>query len=267
MKVASLHVGINKYGSRSLDLRGCVSDLAPIQDFLKRQLGLQEKNTIVLTDRQATRQYILNGLDWLASHEADVAVFQFSGHGTRVRDEQADELTGYDQAIVPVDFKRAGLILDDDLQRAFRKFPAKTRIVAIFDSCYSDRADRGILNAIKRVAKNRKNKVLPSSALTAGVIDQTYRGRGIAAPLAARDIILLSGCRDYETSADAYFGSKVGYRGAFTYSLQRALGTLERSGTYFSVLGLARDLCAAQGFEQQPQLSGPADWLKLPIFT
>lgn len=267
MKVSSLHVGINDY-PRPNKLSGCVADLAPIQQFLFTHTNLNKANTRVLTDKQATRLNIMTGLQWLAQQQVDVAVFQYSGHGSRVRDTDGDEATGYDQAIVPVDFQSKGLILDDDLQLAYRKFPPQTRIVVIFDSCFSDKSDRGIINTIKNAFSRSKSRVLPTEQVGAEALRQTYKGRGlIVNPGQPRDVVLLAGCRDFETSADAYFGSKIGYRGAFTYELQRALGTLEKTGTYSSVMGLTRDLCGAQGFTQQPQLSGPADWLVLPIFT
>ena len=40
-----------------------------------------------------------------------------SGHGGRVRDTSGDEDDGYDETLIPVDFKRAGQIVDDDIYK------------------------------------------------------------------------------------------------------------------------------------------------------
>ena len=41
----------------------------------------------------------------------------YSGHGGRVRDTSGDEADGYDETLIPVDFRRAGQIVDDDIYK------------------------------------------------------------------------------------------------------------------------------------------------------
>lgn len=41
-----------------------------------------------------------------------------SGHGGQVKDKTGDEDDGYDECIYPVDFKRAGELVDDDSESA-----------------------------------------------------------------------------------------------------------------------------------------------------
>ena len=43
----------------------------------------------------------------------DAFFFHFSGHGSRVKDTDGDEADGWDETICPVDYDRAGMIVDD----------------------------------------------------------------------------------------------------------------------------------------------------------
>ena len=66
------------------------------------------------------------------SRAGDAIFLHYSGHGTKVRDLNGDEDDGYDEALVPLDFKRAGMILDDDLYDIFVKgLPAGVHVVAV----------------------------------------------------------------------------------------------------------------------------------------
>lgn len=267
-------VGINQY-SRPNQLRGCVADIPATRHFLATYRGLADHAVKILTDKQATKRAILEGLQWLAVQGADVSVFVFSGHGTRVLDADQDEIdTRYDQAIVPVDFARAGLILDDDLRLVFSTFPSHTRIVMQLDSCFSAKAERGLLDYV-RYGECRDRSIAPGR-LTRKVIARTRENRemedvfGIYGPqargvLPGREIVLLSGCRDFETSADAYLGD--GYRGAFSYFLQQAIRTLGARADYNLAIEDARRRLAVNGFAQVPQISGPPEWRGRPIYS
>lgn len=62
----------------------------------------------------------------------------YSGHGTKVPDLNGDEDDGYDEALVPLDFDRSGVILDDDLYEIFVKgLPPGVHVVALMDCCHS----------------------------------------------------------------------------------------------------------------------------------
>lgn len=265
-KMAALLVGVNKYGGGA-DLRGCVADTTAMYEWLARNRGLKTSMTQILTDGQATRANILRRLQWLAGQDAEVAVFCFSGHGTRVQDLDADEETGFDQAIVPVDYQRAGLILDDDLRRIYLTVPRQTKLIALLDSCYSARSDRGLFDSFKNYMKRRSPRVLPPELISDEAIKKTYASQLWQAPPAARNVLLLSGCRDFETSADAYFGNKAGYRGAFTYHLQRAIQILGPKADPLAIIEETRRTLAAGKFTQIPQLTGPPEWMRKPIFT
>jgi hypothetical protein len=91
-------------------------------------------------DQQATRDGILDALRKLVSESqpGDVVVIHYSGHGDRLTDDNADELDGLDELLVPVDapYDTAGIrsgsyrgerhIRDDD--RVMTTGQAQTRV-------------------------------------------------------------------------------------------------------------------------------------------
>ena len=68
-------------------------------------------------------------------------IIHYSGHGTRVRDQaRGDERDGYDEALVPLDWRVAGFITDDWLQHAvIRRLRPGVRL-ALIDACHSGSA-------------------------------------------------------------------------------------------------------------------------------
>lgn len=59
------------------------------------------------------------GIAWLMSdlRPGDSLVFHFSGHGSQQRDTSGEEADGLNETICPADFRAAGEIVDDELNR------------------------------------------------------------------------------------------------------------------------------------------------------
>lgn len=108
---------------------------------------------------------------------ADLAVIYLSGHGYRYRDSSGDEADGWDEAFVCSDGP-----LEDDWFRAqlWPRARAGARFVAIVDACHSSSAVLG-LRVDERPVAPVTTRVLGSPGF--------YR-------------IVLSACRDYETTID-----------------------------------------------------------------
>ena len=65
-------------------------------------------------------------------------MFFYLGHGSQVRDHDGDELDGYDESLLPVDYETEGRILDDELNVIIvRPLPRGATLHAIIDSCFS----------------------------------------------------------------------------------------------------------------------------------
>lgn len=143
----SLFIGINYFGTKS-ELRGCIEDVKNIKGFVQKfNFKLDDAHSLTLTDDQKdpskvpTRDNILKGLEWLVAgaKEGDSLFFHYSGHGAQVKDtDPSDEIDGMDEAIVPLDYDKAGMILDDVIYDRFVKgLPAGVRLTAIMDCCHS----------------------------------------------------------------------------------------------------------------------------------
>ena len=77
--------------------------------------------------------------------------------------------------------------------------------------------------------------------------------------------VLITGCRDTQTSADAHIGGS--YNGALTYSLVAA--SQEKGGklTYGELHSRTLSLLKESGFDQVPQLEGRADNFDRPFLA
>src|SRR5262245_30516405 len=134
MEFALLQVGINSYPF--VPLKGCMNDCLNLTRHFTRY-GRTTPRIMRLFDTSATRVNILESLRWLVRQDVESLIFQFSGHGTRVRDRSGDETSHYDSAICPVDFLTNGVILDDELAEIYAKVEPGRRLIILSDSCHS----------------------------------------------------------------------------------------------------------------------------------
>lgn len=139
-------IGINYEGQQG-QLSGCHNDANNIKRYLIGKQGFKEKDMLILIDddchHSPTRKNILEAFDRIVeySKSGDVVFIHYSGHGGRVRDTSGDEADGYDETLIPLDFKRAGQILDDDLyKRLVTKIAKGVTVVVLMDSCHSGTA-------------------------------------------------------------------------------------------------------------------------------
>lgn len=136
-------IGINYKGQQG-ELQGCHSDVVNMYNYIQDYYGFQDDNIECLVDdgdhRQPTKANIIKAYKQVVrkSKAGDAIFLHFSGHGTKVPDLNGDEDDGYDEALVPLDFKRAGMIIDDDLYDLFVKgLPYGVHVVSVMDCCHS----------------------------------------------------------------------------------------------------------------------------------
>jgi len=139
-------IGINYEGQQG-ELSGCHNDANNIKKYLIQNQGFKEKDMLILMDdgrnNSPTRKNILDAFDRIVEYSkpGDVVFIHYSGHGGRVRDTSGDEADGYDSTLIPLDFDRAGQILDDDLYlRLVTKMGKDVTVVVLMDSCHSGSA-------------------------------------------------------------------------------------------------------------------------------
>lgn len=81
-----------------------------------------------------------NALSWLIQgcEPGDSLVFHYSGHGSRQRNHNGDEIDGYDETLCPLDFETQGMMIDDEINATIVKpLPVGVKLHAIIDSCHS----------------------------------------------------------------------------------------------------------------------------------
>lgn len=210
-------------------LRGCHNDVKNMATELVAA-GLFKPREIkkfmdcTPSDQATTRAGMIRALSEasIVTHEADIELVyvHYSGHGTSVRDMNADESDGKDEAIVPSDFEESGLIIDDWLGAWVNSFNPNTRLVVVFDCCFS-----GSSLDIKKAA--------------------------------GRKVTYLSGCTDTQASEDAQgIDSRFKYTGALTTCL---IQTLQSKPELFddasAMYTHLRALMQRDGFEQIPILT------------
>lgn len=139
----ALLIGINYTGQEGA-LTGCHNDVANMKAYLMDVHGFEEHNIAILCDDGTNYLPTKNNIFWAIqslvrnSRSGDVVFTHFSGHGGRIKDQDGDEADGFDEALVPVNFKQAGLIRDDDLYTALVGPMARgVTVTSLMDCCHS----------------------------------------------------------------------------------------------------------------------------------
>lgn len=289
----ALLVGVNYAGSRNR-LRGCVRDVTFVHHLLIAKFGFQQRDIVVLTDEDPNirhvrrgrpdRRTIIDSLKWLvdSSRSGDSFWFSFSGHGSQVVDKNGDESDGYDETILPVDYKTAGPIIDDQLYEIVRRIAKGARLTVLIDACHSGTGlDLPYTHNIFGTGTGRKSSSTgkpiglgsgllsiagailngsASDAMKAGLNLATKRqGKSSTGPDPnGGEVLLFSGCKDNQSSADTSKFAGVS-TGAMTYAL---IETLEnstvgdwRNYNYRSLLQTMRQKLRANKMLQSPQFS------------
>ncbi len=278
MAKRALLIGINRYQMAGADLRGCVNDVKDLSAVLVEFHGFKTSDISVLLDAAATKKAIEAGIKKLMreSKKGDVALLHYSGHGSNVPDDAEDEADGRDEILCPTDLDWNDPLRDDWLRRTFDGLPAGVALTVIMDCCHSGTNTRAILPPDAPVTQ----RYLPSPWGLAAVesgrsLPRKVKSELRRSPRAARktrDIVnadlpevLITGCRDTQTSADAFINGR--YNGALTFALVEAIRKRQGRLTYRELHDSAAGELQTRKFEQVPQLEGRAARFDLPLFS
>jgi metacaspase-1 len=236
-KKIALLIGINYFGTNS-ELSGCINDIMDIQLALQKY-GYTEFH--ILTDAPnngitaiPTAKNIVQKVKECVGRlsAGDTLYFHYSGHGSYLRDQTLykdgrDEKDGFDECICTVDDV---FIRDDDLRKLMvDNLPKGAKLRAVFDSCHSG----SVLDLPLRWI----------GGSVFGVENTDYT---------EADAVMISGCKDYQTSADASFAGK--YNGALTKALLAELGENATAKTWEDLAANIRAFLISGGYTQVPQL-------------
>jgi len=247
----ALLIGINYIKNPSNGLNGCINDVKSIKDLLITKFGYKAENIILMSDDQSgqlepSKKNILEQINKVVAtlKSGDTLFVHYSGHGTQITSTDNDETNnpdtpGEDDCLCPCDFNKYswedGFISDDTLKEILvNKVPVGAKLRAFFDCCHS-----GSALDLEYLWKNNEDFIKVS-----------------AAERQSDDILLISGCRDSQTSADSWNEQKKQAMGALTMALIKSLSNTQViKTTWKELVLLTRHNLATDKYTQFPMLS------------
>ncbi|KAL9174540.1 hypothetical protein ABFS82_02G058900 [Erythranthe guttata] len=246
------------YKGHKHSLNGSINDVLYMKKLLADRFGFPHSSILVLTEeedssRVPTKRNIRAALRWLVQgcQPGDSLVFHYSGHGSQVRDRDGDEIDGYDESLLPVDYETEGRILDDEINATIvRPLPKGATLHSIIDTCFS-----GTFLDLPNVCRiNRDGYYKWEDHRTAAAYRGTSGGYAIS----------ISACDDHQNSGDttAFTGAATG---ALTYSFVQTLEQESRLTYGHLLMVMHKRISAAREkvglnsnaphLSQEPQLS------------
>lgn len=260
-------IGINKYQIPGSDLNGCINDVKNLSGVLKTYYGFEDRDITTLTDLQATKKAMQAAIQKLikSGEKGDVLLLHYSGHGSNVPDDNGDDADTRDEILCPTDLDWNDPLRDDWLRKTFNTLRKGVSLTVIMDCCHSGTVTRAIIPPDAPVRERFLPCPLDLMATESGRnLRGTVRGQLGKAPRARKrksDLVnaeiqelLLTGCRDSQTSADAYIGGT--YNGALTYYLVESIKEADGKLTYRELHQRTSTKLKKSKFEQIPQLEG-----------
>ncbi|ARF09604.1 caspase domain protein [Indivirus ILV1] len=242
-----LLIGINYSGSSS-QLNGCINDSENIKTLLVSGGYFNENNITMMNDNlqgnlYPSKENILKQFSEIvkfanSNKDKQVQIFvAYSGHGTSVLDENGDENDGYDEALCPIDYLDAGFIIDDDIKANFvNALPSNSKLLMLVDACHSGT----MLDLKYEYLANNKN---------------TYSVHSKNSETKC-DVVSISGCRDNQTSADAWeydlYDKRKEGQGAMTASF---ISCYNKNISYYTLVTKIREWLKKKQYTQVPQLT------------
>lgn len=239
MKVGILF-GINYVNNHDAQLKGCITDVQNMKSYLCEKQNFN--NVKIYTDENnmidtSAKNIVHTIYKWAIKswrEHIDVIYFHFSGHGTHIHDFDSDEKDHRDECFVPCDYKVSGVITDDLFKKLFKYFNYRTKVICVFDCCHSgtmgDLRYKWLLNG-DHLIENTTSKC-------------------------RANILTISGCKDVQTSADAFnVNGNYEFSGALTSCLLSVLKEYNQPDMKcLEVVKKTRDVLNQKMFRQIPQL-------------
>ena len=260
-------IGINKYQIPGADLNGCVNDVKNLSGVLRTYYGFVDKDITTLTDLQATKKAMQTAIRKLikSGKKGDVLLLHYSGHGANVPDDNGDEADHRDEILCPTNLDWKDPLRDDWLRKTLNRLRKGVNLTVIMDCCHSGTNTR----AITPPDAQRRERFLPCPldlmavesgrklrGTVRGTLGKAPRGRRRKSDIVHAEIpeLLITGCRDTQTSADARIGGS--YNGALTYYLVESIKEAEGNLTYRELHQRTVAKLKQNDYDQVPQLEG-----------
>jgi len=233
----ALLIGCDYEGTRD-ELKGCSKDVLDMNDFLIKRKFREIKILCDDDDRRdlnhkvvakPTRETIMKMFRELCISSPPKIFIHYSGHGYYTRDigSKDSELDGKDEMLIATDGKP---IRDDEINRMLTRVRKNRSVFLLVDACHS-----GTVCDLKYKFVKGKSEMNND------------------ADRCKADIISISGCKDDQTSADAFLNKS--FRGAMTTAFL-ATFSATRGGnvTLGQFVEIMRTWLKRNNFTQVPQL-------------
>jgi hypothetical protein len=224
MKFALL-IGSNYINTPNSRLYGCINDIINIKNMLIDAYEYNSSNIIMLRDDKQevlpTRENIIANLTTVIANSSNYEELwiHYSGHGSRIIDDNYDEADGYDEVVIPCDYTTSGYITDDVIFDIIKN--TKCRTIIVMDCCNS-----GTVCDLQWTFENNAdsfnkfmnpNRIIPNP-----------------------NVFMISGCKDDQLSNDIYDNENKQSCGALTSTM---LKCLRKSNHNIGLFGLYDDIC------------------------
>lgn len=226
------------YENTQYELKGSINDVSCMKYLLTTKFNFPEDSVIVLTEKEndyrriPTKRNMQRWMRWLVQdcQPGDSMVFHYSGHGSKQEERYAgEEVDGYDETLLPLDFKTEGMIVDNEINDTLVKpLPLGARLHAIIDAFHS-----GTVLDLPYVC-------LFNAGEGKCVWEDHTPQNGMRKGTSGGEAISFSGCDDDQVSADTKALSQITSTGAMTFSFIKAIEKGEAK-TYGSLLSSMRN--------------------------
>lgn len=263
----ALLVGIDNYPNPKHRLKGCVNDIAAVEEYLEERLDKQKYhlNPLKLLDKQATREAIINGFrnHLRQAQKDDVVLFYYSGHGSQElapKEFWHLEPDHLDETLVCYDSRTENGwdLADKELAKLIAEVAENDpHITIILDCCHSGSGTKDPMEESKerRLPADKRKRPLDSFIFQledlkelSDIADPELHTSGWNIPKGRH--VLLAACRDYERAKE-YRNKKRGY---FSYYLMDTLSKTNGKLTYRDLFARTNAIVRSENIDQSPQL-------------
>lgn len=224
------------YEGTDAELKGCSKDVLDMDSYLSKRgwnditiLCDDDDRKFERRNGKPTRNNIMTRFRSLCVSSPNKTFIHYSGHGYYTRDvgNRDTELDGRDEMLISSDNQP---IRDDEINRMLTRVRKNSKVFLLVDACHSG------------TVSDLRYKFVKGQAFVNNRRD-----------MCKADIVSISGCKDDQTSADAFL--KGSYRGAMTTAFLATL-SMTKNGqvTIGQFVEIMREWLRRNGFPQVPQL-------------
>jgi len=240
-----------------INLRGPLNDARAVAAVLSARYQFDEKNVVMLLDKDATHETILSTFRRVLIDQAnsgDIGFFYYAVDGSQMRNSRSPEPDKLDESIVPSETE-LGVpdIRDKEVARLLAEAAKKgVRVTVILDSCHSGSMSCGISQF------TRPRSMEPDTSRDANDPEP-------APPVGNMGVLTFTATQDWKL-ADETLEKDNEWHGWFTSALLSVLRAAPVDEPAEKIFARVRALMRATGNQQEPALDANEERLAVPLF-